>query len=115
VAVALALTVALVGGGAGVVLLASLLAVQPLDEGGNPTPGWSLKIHVALLVMTSTAVPAAAVLIAASRTGTAWVSWTALPVAAATAGLLIRHGARWATRRLTTGQTDVLRQLTTAA
>jgi ABC-2 type transport system permease protein len=53
---ALSLLAALLGGGAGIVALASTIWVVPLDEAGNPTPAWSLKVHVALFAVALTAV-----------------------------------------------------------
>jgi len=46
---------ALLGGAAGLVPVASLISVQPLDETGNPTPAWLLKVHVMLVVVALTA------------------------------------------------------------
>lgn len=42
---AIALLIALLGGATGLVPLASLIAVQRLDEAGNPTPGCSVKLR----------------------------------------------------------------------
>lgn len=112
---ALALLLALLGGAAGLLPLASLVAVQPLDEAGNPTPGWSVKVHVALYVVAATAAPAAGLLIVAAVTGVSWWAWAAVVMAAATAGLLTFAGNRWAIRRLTTTQVDVLQRLAMAA
>ena len=36
---------------AGLAPLSSLISVQPLDETGNPTPAWPLKVHVMLVVV----------------------------------------------------------------
>ena len=47
----LAVLPALLGGTAGLAPLASLISLQPLDETGNPTPAWSLKVHVMLVVV----------------------------------------------------------------
>ena len=44
---ALALLFAVLGGGAGFAPVASLIAVQPLEAAGNPTPIRSLKVHIA--------------------------------------------------------------------
>lgn len=112
---AVALLVALLGGAAGLIPLASLISVQPLDEAGNPTPGWSVKVHIALYVTTATALPAAGVLIAAAITGSTVMAWIAVPVAAVTAALLTYGGSRLATRRLAETQEDILHHLTTAA
>jgi len=112
---ALTLLVALLGGAAGLVPLASLVAVQPLDESGNPTPGWSVKVHIALYAVAATALPAAGLLIVAAVTGETWLSWAAVVVAVATGGLLTIVGHRLAVQRLTRTQVDVLQRLATAA
>jgi ABC-2 type transport system permease protein len=57
---------ALLGGAAGLVPVASLISVQPLDETGNPTPAWSLKVHVMLVVVALTATVPVPVLMTAS-------------------------------------------------
>lgn len=110
----IALLIALLGGAAGLVPLASLIAVQPPDEAGNPTPGWSVKIQAALYTITATALPAAGVLIAAGITGLTWLSWVAIPLAATTAGLLVSAGSRKATRRLAATQENILHKLASA-
>jgi len=108
---AIALLIALLGGAVGLLPLASLIAVQPLDEAGNPTPGWSVKVNLALWVTAATALPTTAPLIASAITGLTWLSWAAIPVAAATAALLAHYGNKHATRRLATTQHDVLHRL----
>ena len=112
---ALALVIALLGGAAGLVPMASLVAIQPLDEAGNPTPGWSIKVHVALFAVLGTAAPAAVVLVAGAETGADGLSWAAVALAVSTALIFVVHGGRWAARRLATVQVDVLRQLLAAA
>ncbi|MBE7190691.1 hypothetical protein, partial [Jatrophihabitans endophyticus] len=112
---AIALVIALLGGAAGLVPVLSLLAVQPLDEAGNPTPGWSVKVHLALYCTVATALPAAAMLVLGASAGSALTQWAAVPVAAATAALLAWWGRRHATRRLPRVQIDVLRLLAAAA
>ena len=76
---ALALLVAVLGCGAALVPLGSLVAVQPLDTAGNPTPAWSLKIHIALLIVAIGAIPTLLALLAGRR-------WFAVPVTVCTAG-----------------------------
>jgi len=108
---ALGLLIALVGGAAGLAPLASLVSVQPLDEGGNPTPVWSLKVHIALIVVALTAAPAAAVLALGSISHHSVVSWLGVAVAAATGAAFVIAGGRAAARRLAARQVGVLRVL----
>jgi len=112
---AISLLIALLGGAAGLFPLASLIAVQPLDEAGNPTPGWSVKIQICLYATTATALPTAAVLIAAAETGHTWLAWSAIPIATLTAGLLATRGSKRAIHRLAAEQNDILRLLVTAS
>jgi ABC-2 type transport system permease protein len=72
---------ALLGGGAGVAAYGSLIAITPLDEAGNPTPAWSLKVHVALIAVALTALPPLLVLLAG------W-GWAAVPIGIVT-GLVL--------------------------
>ncbi|MBO2459901.1 hypothetical protein [Actinomadura violacea] len=78
---AVSLVTALLGGAAGLLPLASLIAPQPLDAAGNPTPGWSVKVHIALLAVPLTALPTLLALLAG-------LGWVAVPIAAATGALL---------------------------
>ncbi len=65
-----ALTAALLGGGAGVAAVGSVIWVQPLDDAGSPTPAWSLKVHLVLIVVAATAAPTVvAILLAGARIG----------------------------------------------
>ena len=82
---AAALVVALTGGAAGLAPLASLISVQPLDDGGNPTPAFSLKVQVALYANALTALPAAGALALGDIGGWPLVSWLAVAVAIVTA------------------------------
>jgi hypothetical protein len=72
---ALAVLSALLGGATGLAPLTSLISVQPLDETGNPTPAWSLKVHVKLVVVTLTATVPVLVLVTASAGHLTWLSW----------------------------------------
>lgn len=85
---ALAVLLAVLGGAAGLVTLASLVSVQPLNETGNPTPAWSLKVHIALVAVALTALVPVMVLLAAWRWHADWLSWAAVPIGLAT-------GASW--------------------
>jgi ABC-2 type transport system permease protein len=108
---ALGLLIALLGGAAGLAPLASLISVQPLDEGGNPTPAWSLKVHIALIAVTLTAAPAAAVLAVGSLSHNSAVSWLGVAVAAVTAVASVVLLGRAAAGRLQARQVGILRVL----
>lgn len=99
---------ALLGGGAGMVVLGSLVGVLPLAADGGPTPAWSAKIHAAIVVAVLPLLPAVAV----AGLGTAWhvdgLRWAAVPVGVAT-GLALGLGlGRAAARRLARDQVDIL-------
>ena len=62
---------------AGLAATGPLVCVQPLDAAGNPTPAWSLKIHVALAVVPLTALPSALALVAGGGWLAGPASWPA--------------------------------------
>lgn len=107
----LALELALLGGAAGLLPLASLTAVQPLDAAGNPTPAWSIKVHLALFAVALTGLPALALLIGGALTGAVWLAWLAVPVGMLTGLALFGCGLRWAQPRLATRQVSMLARL----
>jgi hypothetical protein len=92
----LAVLPVLLGGAAGLAPLRSLISVQLLDETGNPTQAWSLKVHVMLVVGALTAAAPFLMLVAASAGHVTWLSWAAVATGVVLAGY---HGRR-ATRRL---------------
>jgi len=47
--------------------LSSLISVYPLDEAGNPTPAWSLKVDLRLIAVMLPATPSLALLISGER------------------------------------------------
>lgn len=102
---ALALLLAVLGTGAGLAALASLIAVQPLDPAGNPTPAWSLKVHVSLLVVPLGALPTLLALFAGA-------GWLAVPVGAASGILAARGLGTRAAELLARRQVPILRTLT---
>lgn len=102
---------ALLGGAAGLAPLTSLISVQPLDKTGNPTPAWSLKVHVMLVVVALTAAVPVLVLVAASAGHVNWLSWAAAPAGVATGVVLSGHLGRRAARPLETHQASVLKVL----
>ena len=112
---ALAILAAVLGGAAGLAPLASLVSVQPLDETGNPTPAWSLKVHVALLAVVLTAVPPALILAAGGLGHLPWLLWAAVPAGVATGALLAGYLGSRAVARLDRQQVAVLRVLADAA
>jgi hypothetical protein len=101
---ALGLLIALLGGAVGLAPLASLISVQPLDDGGNPTPAWSLKVHIALIAVSLTAAPAAAVLTLGTLGHDSAVSWAGVAVAAVTAAACAALLGTAAVRRLQSRQ-----------
>ncbi|MGO4535713.1 hypothetical protein [Leifsonia sp. 2MCAF36] len=76
----LALLPVALGGGCGVLALVSAVAPQPLDDGGGPTPSWTLTTYATLLLTAVTAVPVLAALVVGSATGAIWLTWLALPL-----------------------------------
>ncbi len=105
---ALGLLAAILGGGTGLLAIGSLVCVQPLDAAGNPTPAWSLKVHVALAVVPLTALPTAAVLVAGG-------GWLALPAGVLTGAALAVWLGRLAVTRLADRQVSILHALAGAA
>ena len=105
---ALGLLTAILGGGAGVLAIGSLVCVQPLDAAGNPTPAWSLKVHVALAVVPLTTLPTALVLVAGG-------GWLAVPTGVLTGAVLAAWLGRLAVTRLADRQVSILHALTRAA
>ena len=112
---ALAVLLAVLGGGAGLAPLASLVSVQPLDETGSPTPAWSLKVHIALVAMALTALVPVLVLVAAGLWHLGWLSWAAVPAGLASGAGLAAWLGRRAVTRLERQQVRILRVLADAA
>jgi ABC-2 type transport system permease protein len=76
----LGLLPAALGGAVGVSILVSVVAPEPLDDGGGPTPAWTLKVYASLILTCVTVVPALALLIIGAVTAASWMSWLAVPV-----------------------------------
>jgi ABC-2 type transport system permease protein len=112
---ALAVLPAVLGGAAGLAPLASLVSVQPLDETGNPTPAWSLKVHIALVAVALTAVIPVMILLAAWLGHTPWLSWAAIPAGIATGATLAAYLGGRAVTRLESQQVRILKVLADAA
>ncbi|QDZ15682.1 hypothetical protein [Humibacter ginsenosidimutans] len=77
-----AITAAVLGGGAGAGALVSTIAPQPLDEGGGPTPAWTLKIYATLILTALLTAPGIVLLIVGGATGTSWLDWAAIALSA---------------------------------
>ena len=111
----LAVLPAVLGGAAGLAPFSSLISVQPLDETGGPTPAYSLKVHIALVVVALTALVPVAVLVAARVWHEPWLSWAAVPVGLATGAALAAYLGGLAVSRLQKRQVGILRVLADAA
>ncbi|HTZ24507.1 MAG TPA: hypothetical protein VMC83_10995 [Streptosporangiaceae bacterium] len=111
---ALGMLAALLGGACGLIPLSSLTWVVPLDDAGNPTPQYSLKVHLALFAVALTAAPPAAVALAGSLAGLTWLTWLAVPAGIATGAALARQLGTAAAGRLHVAQADMLRVLASA-
>jgi ABC-2 type transport system permease protein len=94
---------ALVAGGTGLVVLASMVGVFPLAQDGGPTPQRQLKVHAVLVAAPVVCcLPPVAVLLAGTLTGSAALRWAAVAVGAGWGLLLCRWLGRSAARRLET-------------
>jgi len=111
----LAVLPAILGGSAGLAPLSSLISVQPLDETGGPTPAYSLKVHIALVVVSLTALLPVAVLVSGWLGHQAWLTWAAVPVGLATGAALTAWLGGLAVSRLRNRQVGILRLLADAA
>ena len=111
----LAVLPAVLGGAAGLAPFSSLVSVQPLDETGGPTPAYSLKVHIALVVVALTALVPVAVLVAAHAWHEPWLSWAAVLVGLATGAALAAYLGGKAVTRLQSRQVRILRVLADAA
>jgi ABC-2 type transport system permease protein len=105
---------ALLGGACGLIPLASLTWVVPLDGAGNPTPQYPLKVYPTLIAVALTAAPAAAVALAGELAGLSWLSWLAVPAGIATGVALAWKLGAVAAGRLHRTQVAVLRALVSA-
>ena len=105
---------ALLGGACGLIPLASLTWVVPLDAAGNPTPRYPLKVYPTLIAVALTAAPAAAVAAAGSLAGLTWLGWLAVPAGTGSGAALAWKLGAVAARRLRRTQVAVLRELAAA-
>ena len=76
----LGLLPAALGAAAGVSALVSAVAPQALDDGGGPTPAWTVKVYATLILTALATAPVLALLILGSVAGVAWISWLGVPV-----------------------------------
>ncbi|WP_329579080.1 hypothetical protein OG500_10610 [Kitasatospora sp. NBC_01250] len=98
---ALAAEPALLLGGAGVLVLVSILTVFPLTATGGPTPPRQLKVNLMLFAtLLVTLAPPLVPLIAGAATGSGALSWLAVPVGLGWGALLCWGLGRLALRRL---------------
>ncbi len=107
----LAVLPAVLGGAAGLAPFSSLISVQPLDETGGPTPAYSLKVHIALVVVALTALVPILFLVAAGLWREPWLSWVAVPAGLATGAALAAYLGGLAVSRLQSRQVRILRVL----
>ncbi len=99
---------ALLGGAAGLAAYTSLISVQPLDDTGGPTPEWSIKVHLALVAVTLTAAPPAALVAGATLTHHHALAWAGVPLGVLTAVVGFGLLGRMAARRLQSHQLTIL-------
>jgi ABC-2 type transport system permease protein len=110
----LGILAALLGGACGLAPLASVVWVVPLDAAGDPTPQYSLKVHIALVAVALAAAPPIAVALAGSAAGLGWLTWLAVPAGVGTGLLLAWWLGAIAARRLPATQVAMLRMLAAA-
>jgi ABC-2 type transport system permease protein len=106
---------AVLGGAAGLAPFLSLISVQPLDETGNPTPAWSLKVHIALVVVALTAVVPVLFLLAAQVGHLSLLSWVAVPAGIASGEAMVVYLGQRSVERLRNQQVAILGVLADAA
>ena len=111
----LGILAAVLGGAAGLAPFMSLVSVKPLDETGNPTPAWSLKVHIALVVVSLTAVVPVVILLAARLGHAPLLSWAAVPAGIASGACLAAYLGGRAVTRLQSQQVRILSVLADAA
>jgi ABC-2 type transport system permease protein len=110
----LALLPAIVGGAAGLLPIASLVAVLPLDANGGPAPAWPVKVYAAMVLTLVAAAPTAAVLIVGAFAGSVATQWAAVPVGVASGVLAAVLLGRAATVRLGRRGVAIVEQLSAA-
>jgi ABC-2 type transport system permease protein len=111
----LAVLPAVLGGAAGLAPFSSLVSVQPLDETGGPTPAYSLKVHICLVVVTLTALVPVAVLVGARVWHESWLAWVAVPLGVLSGAVFAAYVGGLAVSRLRKREVGILRVLADAA
>ncbi|MGQ4334134.1 hypothetical protein [Streptomyces hayashii] len=106
---------ALIGGGAGLVVWASVVSMFPLDAGGSPTPARQLKINLLLPATALTTAPPLALLIAGTVGDSTALTWTALPAGILSGALLAWALGRDSYRRLRKRGPELLAKVATPA
>jgi ABC-2 type transport system permease protein len=106
---------AVIGGAAGLLPLASLIAVLPLDENGGPAPAWPAKVWATLILTVVTALPTVAILIIGAVADSLVLQWLAVPLGILTGIIFASTLGRVARKRLESHQFDILAKLAAAS
>lgn len=107
---------ALLGGSAGLIVLASALSPFPLTADGGPTPQRQLKIHAMLILLpVTTLFPVAGALILGAVVHLTAVTWLAVPVGVAWGSLLCWWFGRITVRRLANSGPELFAKVRSAA
>ena len=94
---------ALIAGGAGLILLVSVLSMFPLSQDGGPTPQRQVKVNLMLIAIpVVSGLPSVALLIGGTIAHSAALKWIALPVGIVWGCLLCWQLGRVSTRKLET-------------
>jgi ABC-2 type transport system permease protein len=107
----LGLLPAVLGAAAGVSILVSAIAPQPLDDGGGPTPAWTIKVYATLVLTVLATTPVLALLITGGILHLTWVGWLGAPVGVVTGTLLAIGLGRIAIARLARRGPEILEAL----
>lgn len=91
---------AVIGAATGVAILVSAIAPQPLDDGGGPTPTWTVKVYASLTFTALATSPVLALLILGSALNAPWLAWLGVPVGIAVGTVLAVSLGRAAVTRL---------------
>ena len=103
---------ALLGGGAALAVMGSLIGVLPLADDGGPTPMWSLKIHLAVLVAIVPTLLPTAIVALGTVVGSDGLRWAAVPVGLVLGSLMYWWVGGLAALRLGRRQVEILALVT---
>ena len=78
-------------------------------------PAWSLKVHIALVVVASTAAVPVLILLAAQLGHLPWLSWVAVPAGIVSGAVMVVYLGGRSVGRLRSQQVRILRVLADAA